>query len=146
MLAACGGGSDSDGAQPQAVTFVFRLHGLPAAEEFRASTASPDVIAAARAQLRLPVSARRLFATGAIRAGDASANPGWRWHLVQLELAEVTIELCDGRPSMVEADLGYWLGTVGRFCPWSSYVHAELPTIVQAQPQARHLQSPLAGR
>ena len=40
--------------------------------------------------------------------------------------AEVTIELCDGRPSMVEADLGYWLRRVGSFCPWGSYVHAEI--------------------
>ena len=30
-----------------------------------------------------------------------------------VELAEVSIELCDARPSMVEADLGYWLRRVG---------------------------------
>lgn len=35
-------------------------------------------------------------------------------------MAEVTIELCDGTPSLVEADLDYWLNAVGRFCPWSA--------------------------
>jgi hypothetical protein len=36
------------------------------------------------------------------------------------------MELCDGRPSMVEADLPYWLGTVKRFCPWGAKVVGEV--------------------
>ncbi|MFO0470430.1 MAG: hypothetical protein ACK51Z_05245, partial [Pseudomonadota bacterium] len=35
--------------------------------------------------------------------------------------------LCAGRPTLVEADLAYWLSTVRRFCPWGSYVYAVLP-------------------
>jgi hypothetical protein len=35
-------------------------------------------------------------------------------------MVEVTMELCDGRPSDVERDLDYWVDSVGRFCPWSS--------------------------
>jgi hypothetical protein len=35
-------------------------------------------------------------------------------------MAEVTIELCDGIPSHVEANLNYWVDTVGRFCPWNA--------------------------
>jgi hypothetical protein len=35
-------------------------------------------------------------------------------------MAEMTIELCDGTPSLVEADLDYWLDTVQRFCPWGA--------------------------
>jgi hypothetical protein len=35
-------------------------------------------------------------------------------------MAEVTIELCDGRPSDLENNLVYWMDTVGRFCPWSA--------------------------
>jgi hypothetical protein len=38
----------------------------------------------------------------------------------------VSIELCDGRPAMVEADLNYWLTRVGSFCPWGARVVAEL--------------------
>jgi hypothetical protein len=41
------------------------------------------------------------------------------------DLAEISIELCDGAPDMVDADLDYWIGTVGRYCPWSSYVVSE---------------------
>lgn len=123
LLASCGGGSDSG---PETAVFAFRVDGLPASEEFRISTSSPPVIAQARAQLQLPVSERRLFASGSIRAGNAGHNLAWSWHFADISLVETAIELCDGRPSMVEADLSYWLSTVGRFCPWSSYVHAEL--------------------
>ena len=35
---------------------------------------------------------------------------------------DFAVEVCDGRPSMVEADLSYWLDTVGRFCPWGATV------------------------
>ena len=31
----------------------------------------------------------------------------------------------DGNPELVEADLDYWINTVGRFCPWSSIVVEE---------------------
>jgi hypothetical protein len=33
---------------------------------------------------------------------------------------EVTIELCDGRPSDLDAELDYWAGTVKRYCPWGA--------------------------
>jgi len=33
-------------------------------------------------------------------------------------MAEVTIELCDGLPSYVEATLEAWLGT--QYCPWGA--------------------------
>ena len=36
--------------------------------------------------------------------------------------SHTAIELCDGRPSMVEDDLGYWVDTVGSFCPWGAKV------------------------
>ncbi len=122
-LVSCGGGSDS----PSPVTFAFRLHGLPASEEFRATTSSPAVIARARSQLQLPQSERQLFAIGRISPGNGGHNLRWSWHFSGLDLVESAIELCDGRPSMVEANLDYWLNTVGSFCPWTSFVHAEVP-------------------
>lgn len=123
VLASCGGG-DSD---RETTTFVFRLRGLGPAEEFRVATSSPEFIAQARAQLASPVAQRRLFPSGRIRGGDGGTNVGWSWHFTAgVELAEVTIELCDARPSMVEADLRYWLRRVGSFCPWSAYVFAEV--------------------
>jgi hypothetical protein len=47
-------------------------------------------------------------------------NTGWSWHLENVEFAETTIELCDGRPSDVERQ-GVQFGG-GRFCPWSARV------------------------
>lgn len=123
LLASCGGGGDS---ATQTAVFAFRVEGLPASEEFRVSTSSLQVIAQARAQLALPVSERRLFASGSIRAGNGAHNLSWSWHFADVTLVELTTELCDGQPSMVEANLNYWLNTVGRFCPWESYVHAEV--------------------
>jgi hypothetical protein len=121
-LASCGG---SD-AQPEVVIFAFRLRGLPASEEFRVATSSPQIIARARSQLGLPDSERRLFASGPIRAGNGGHNLAWSWHFAEVALAEAAIEVCDGRPSMVEADLTYWLNTVRSFCPWASYVYSEV--------------------
>ena len=37
-------------------------------------------------------------------------------------MPDFAVEVCDGRPSMVEADVSYWLDTVGRFCPWGATV------------------------
>lgn len=123
LMASCGGG----GGDPTTVTFAFRMRGLGPAEEFRVSTSSPQFIAQARAQLALPAAQRRLFPAGPIRAGNGGHNLEWSWHFTgDVELAEATIELCDGRPSMVEADLRYWLRRVGSFCPWGAYVDAEV--------------------
>ncbi|HEU4402639.1 MAG TPA: hypothetical protein VFT43_11090, partial [Candidatus Polarisedimenticolia bacterium] len=48
----------------------------------------------------------------------------WTWHPdpVRVQWADATIEVCDGRPSDVEADKSYWFG-IG-FCPWSATVTA----------------------
>lgn len=54
--------------------------------------------------------------------GKADHNEPWSWHLdpEQIEMAEVTMELCDGTPSFVEEELDYFVATVGRYCPWSA--------------------------
>jgi hypothetical protein len=61
---------------------------------------------------------------GTLAAGDGGFNQPWSWHLLAgtIEAPDVAVEVCDGTPSMVENDLGYWLDTVGRFCPWSARV------------------------
>jgi len=60
--------------------------------------------------------------------GEDDHNLPWSWHLdpEDIQMAEATIEACSGRPSDIEADLDYWINTVGRFCPWS----AELTSLV----------------
>jgi hypothetical protein len=59
---------------------------------------------------------------GRVRRGQVPYNPPWSWHIDpdDVAMAEVTIELCDGRPSYIEAHLDEWLNTVVRFCPWSA--------------------------
>jgi hypothetical protein len=128
LLASCGGG-DGDGGQPpppESVTFAFRVQGAGEEQEFRYATTSQAFIAKARAQLSLPVVGRTQFPIGPIAAGSNGVNLNWNWHFTDLSFAEAAMELCDGTPAMVEADLSYWLNTVKSFCPWGGYVHAEV--------------------
>lgn len=52
----------------------------------------------------------------------SGVNEGWSWSLDpgDFEFADVTIEVCDGLPSDVEAGLV----TSERYCPWSAVVVA----------------------
>ncbi len=88
-------------------------------EQFRVRIENPATIEQVRALERGESSAT--IPNGRLRRG-AEGNEPWSWHLdpQEIELSEITIELCDGRPSFVEADLDYWVGTVGWFCPWSA--------------------------
>jgi hypothetical protein len=56
---------------------------------------------------------------GRLVAGTG-VNVGWSWHLEDVEFAELTTEVCDGRPSDVERE-GVTFGG-GRFCPWTARV------------------------
>ena len=59
---------------------------------------------------------------GALAYGDGGVNGPHGWHMKETALADVTIEVCDGTSAMVDADVTYWVETVGRFCPWSATV------------------------
>lgn len=54
--------------------------------------------------------------------GAADHNLPWSWHLdpEEIEMAEMTTEVCDGRPSYVEGHLDEFVDSVGRYCPWSA--------------------------
>jgi hypothetical protein len=58
--------------------------------------------------------------------GEAGHNAPWSWHLdpEQIEMAEVTTEVCDGTPSFAEDELDYFVEDVGRYCPWSAQLVA----------------------
>jgi hypothetical protein len=55
-----------------------------------------------------------------VRTDDGGVNTGYGWHIdpASFEWAELTMEVCDGRPSYVED------GTLSgdTFCPWSAEV------------------------
>jgi hypothetical protein len=71
-------------------------------------------------------SGARGVVSGQLAAGNGGFNTPWSWHLApaSVHVADLTIELCDGRPSMVEADLDYWIETVKQYCPWGARVVA----------------------
>lgn len=62
--------------------------------------------------------------SGALLPGDGGFNAPYSWHVdpETVEVVDVAMELCDGRPSFVEEELEYWLGTVKRYCPWGPKV------------------------
>jgi hypothetical protein len=110
LTAAC---SDADGPQADFVVAV-------GAEQIVVRTTDPDTITAFRAAM---AGQRTGFPIGPLRAGDGGFNAPWTWHFDegQVRLTEVAIELCDGTPSFVEANLGDF----PTYCPWSARIVSE---------------------
>ena len=87
-----------------------------AGEQLRVLLVGEAPIAAARAAqsggaARIP--------NGRLVAGT-QVNAGWSWHLQDVTFADVTIEVCDGRPSDVEREGPAFGG--GRYCPWTAAI------------------------
>jgi hypothetical protein len=128
LVTACTDDSPGNGAQP-AATFRFRMDNDAAGvKDFIATTSDAALIARVRGQLQLPEGSRNLHVNGAIVAAAAGDNLAWGWRFRNddWDLAETSIELCDGNAQLVQQDLAYWLNTVGRFCPWGARVAGEL--------------------
>jgi hypothetical protein len=60
---------------------------------------------------------------GRIVEGDGGVNTGHNWHLEDVELVDVTIEVCDGTADFVDENLDIFL-ELGNYCPWSAVVVA----------------------
>ncbi|MEZ4569714.1 MAG: GerMN domain-containing protein [Thermomicrobiales bacterium] len=61
-------------------------------------------------------------------SGTANHNAPWSWHLdpSMTEMAELTVEVCDGSPSFVEENVDYFVDQVGQYCPWNAeLIHLE---------------------
>lgn len=126
LSAGCSTSPDRDGGGTRYYQFVHKD-----GEEvyaFIAKTSDPGVIARVEEELARPFEERSLHINGRIARGDGGHNTGWSWHFIpgEWDLAEISTEVCDGRPSMVEEELDYWVDGVGRFCPWSSRVKEEV--------------------
>jgi len=54
--------------------------------------------------------------------GKANHNEPWSWHVdpEEIEMAEMTIELCDGALWFFEEEVDYFVETVERICPWEA--------------------------
>ncbi len=90
-------------------------------EQFRVRVETEAQIGAMEARRRAGTTGVIL---GTLKAGDGGFNQPWSWHLdpASVVVPDAAIELCDGRPSFVEADLSYWIGTVKSFCPWGARI------------------------
>jgi hypothetical protein len=122
-IAACGG---SSATEPAARDAVFRVRSSAASgETFHILLRDPRLIAEAAS---LVGRGNRKIVSGELRRGNGGFNQPWSWHLAPetVQFADVTIELCDGRPSDVEGDLAYWVDVVGRYCPWGSEIVARV--------------------
>jgi hypothetical protein len=62
--------------------------------------------------------------TGRLQPGDGGVNEGHDWHVVEAELVDMAMEICDGSVSYLD-DLGYERFVAehsDRFCPWLAEV------------------------
>ena len=112
MVSACSGSDPSD----VAAEFVIDVNG----ERFVVRSTDPDTIVQLRAVMQ---GSRSGFPIGPLRRGDGGFNAPWSWHLdpALVRVAELAIEVCDGRPTYVEANLGDFPA----YCPWGARVVRE---------------------
>lgn len=117
LAIACSTPSEPTASRP---SFIVEVSG----ESFRVEVATAQQAQEFRSRLQ---SGARGVISGELLQGSGGFNTPWRWHLdpATVHAADFAIELCDGRPSLVEADLTYWLGSVRRFCPWGAKVIRE---------------------
>ena len=117
-LAAC---NDSGTDPIDGSVFVIEV----ADEQFRILLDNQQKAAQARALIG---SDAAMNINGEIARGDGGFNSGFSWHLRPntVEFVDMTMELCDGRPSFVEENVDYYVDTVKRYCPWGIKVVQEL--------------------
>lgn len=119
---ACGDGPTAP-SRTEAIFQVRACRGSlhsPDGEVFRILLRDSALIAEARALIGV---GNRKIVAGNLAPRDGGFNAPWSWHLAPdtVRFPEVTVELCDGCPSLLEAGGR----RVGAFCPWSSEVIAE---------------------
>jgi hypothetical protein len=112
-------GCDSSSEPEAGATFVVAVSG----ETFRIRVTSTAVITDLEDRM---ASGEEGVISGKLLAGDGGWNAPWSWRLdpATIHAPDLAIELCDGRPSMVEADTSYWIRTVRQYCPWGATVIA----------------------
>ena len=112
-MSACDNNPMEPAPEPSAPVYIIQVID----ETFRVQITDSTVSAEAE---RLLQSGEVRNIEGPLLAGDGDINAPYPWHLNpdSITFSDATIELCDGRPSMIQDDLDYWLNTVKAFCPW----------------------------
>ena len=117
MLGALTACNDSGTEPGDSATFTVQVSG----EQFKVRVEGQAAIAGLRARLDAGTTG---VISGKLVRGNGGFNTTWGWHLEPSSVTapDLAIELCDGRPSMVQADLDYWMASVKQFCPWGATV------------------------
>ena len=118
LLMACGCNSPTDSELEGRVLALFEVSGERFSVFVTNSGTISEILALEAGMSEASIPNGRL-----IRGpGPAEYNLPWSWHMdpVDIEMAEVTIELCDAKPSIIENNLEEWLNVVGQFCPWDA--------------------------
>ena len=57
-------------------------------------------------------------------AGAGNHNAPFNWSLDpdDIQMVEIAIELCDGRPSYVQENISEFVDRIGRYCPWGAHL------------------------
>jgi hypothetical protein len=114
----CGGSSQAPSPLEGGVLATFSVSG----ETFRVWITNPETIAQVLA-LRAGTSSANIPNGRILRgAGQGNHNAPYGWHLdpQDIALAEIAIEVCDGRPSYVQRNIDEFVDNVRRYCPWAA--------------------------
>lgn len=116
LLAGCDN-SPTTGDEDDRDAFLVEVQG----EQFYVRATDPEAVAALKARQQ---SGEVSVVLGLVKQGDGGFNAPWSWHLdpASVEVADAAMELCDGRPSMVQKDVAKWMAGARVFCPWSAKV------------------------
>lgn len=112
LAAACG---DGEASPPDSVLVTFET------PEGSFTVRLEDPASIGRAEAALAADGDAGIPNGRIVEGDGGVNLGHAWHLQEVELVDVTMEVCDGTAAYVDAHLDDFLA-IGRYCPWSAVV------------------------
>jgi hypothetical protein len=116
--AACSSPSAPSAELEGGVVATFRTAG----EEFKVFVTNPTAITRL-VQLRNGAGLGQI-PNGRILRGSGAANHNaphaWHLHPEDIEIVDVAIEVCDGRPSYVDANVAEYVDVIGRYCPWGA--------------------------
>ncbi|HEY7509237.1 MAG TPA: hypothetical protein VIG50_03245, partial [Vicinamibacteria bacterium] len=109
-------GCEKERAAPPYAEFLLAVD----RETFVLRASDPETIRLATENFR---GRNAMFPIGPLRPGGGGFNQPWSWHFDpdRVRMAEIAIEVCDGRPSYVQENLPDFLAG---YCPWGARVVA----------------------
>ena len=115
LLPSCAGPATST-PKPDGVVVTFQVEN----EQYKIRLTDPAEIEIAHKLLAGEEAPN--IPNGIVVRGDPDVNVGYSWHIDpdSVEFADLTTEVCDGRPSDVEKSVI----TSDRYCPWAAKVVA----------------------